>query len=120
MVHLPAHLEERAADNRFAEIILSPLHKLRHAIISSTADESEVPFLLKCILRLTPANTTCTHPTFALRDERLVVGLAEGLILICLATTTFTRKRGHTAVEGNSAKQCGCDRTVTRKSRSYI
>ena len=82
MVRLPARPEERAADNRFAEIILSPLRKLRHAIISSTADESEVPFLPKHILGLTPANATRTHPTFALRDERLIVGPAEGLILL--------------------------------------
>ena len=82
MVRLPAHPEERATDNRFAEIILSSLRKLRHAIVSSTADESEVPFLPRHILGLTTANATRTHPTFALRDERLIVGPAKGLIPI--------------------------------------
>ena len=58
------------------------MHELRRAIVSSTADEGEVPFSLKRVLGLTPMNATPIHLTFALRDERLVVGLAEGHILI--------------------------------------
>ena len=120
IVCLLDHLKEQAAVNRFAEIILSPLHELQGAIISSTADESEVPFLPKRVLRLTPAYAMPTHLTFALHDERLVVGPAKGLTLIYNSRQLlFTSKRSHTAIEGNPAEQCGCDPAVTRKSRRY-
>ena len=71
-----------ATDIFTTEIVLSPLHELRLAIASSTADDGEINFTPKRVLALSPPNATPSHVTFAFRDERLVVGLTEGPLLV--------------------------------------